>query len=155
MDQIIIRKASLNDLDTLLCFEQALMDSDRSFDNTIKAEANYYDIEKMITASNVEIVVAELNDEIIGSGFARIENSKPYLKHQSHAYLGFMYVDPNHRGKGVSKKIIEALKRWAISQNVNEMQLRVYHDNLTAIKAYEKVGFIKNILEMRIDLKED
>ena len=115
------------------CFilEQALINSDRSFDNTIKAQANYYDIEEMITASNAEIVVAELNHEIIGSGFARIENSKPYLKHQNHAYLGFMYVDPNYRGKGVNQKIIEALKQWAISQHINEMQSRVYNNNLS------------------------
>lgn len=106
----------------------------------------------MITASYVEIVVAELDHEIIGSGYARVENSKPYLKHQRHAYLGFMYVDPNHRGKGVNKKIIEALKQWATSQNITEMRLNVYHNNLTAIKAYENAGFTKHMIEMRMGL---
>ena len=156
MDKIIIRKASLKDLDILLRFEQGVIDAERSSDSTLKnGLIHYYDIEEMITASHIELVVAELDNDIIGSGYARIENSKPYLKHKSHAYLGFMYVDPNHRGKGVNKKIIEALKQWAFSQNVTEMRLEVYHDNLTAIKAYEKAGFTKHIVEMRMGLKKD
>jgi GNAT superfamily N-acetyltransferase len=156
MDKIIIRKASLKDLDILLRFEQGVIDAERPSDSTLKnGLIHYYDIEEMIAASNIELVVAELDCDIIGSGYARIENSKPYLKHKSHAYLGFMYVDPNYRGQGVNKKIIEALKQWAISQNVIEMRLEVYHDNLTAIKAYEKAGFTKHMVEMRLGLKKD
>ncbi|MEP6596292.1 MAG: GNAT family N-acetyltransferase [Ginsengibacter sp.] len=152
-DQIIIRKASLQDVNMLLRFEQGVINAERPFDSTLKNEhIHYYDIEGMITASHIEIVVAELDSEIIGSGYARIENSKPYLKHQSHAYLGFMYVYPNHRGKGVNKKIIEALKDWTISQNITEMRLDVYDANLTAIKAYEKAGFTKHMVTMRMSL---
>ncbi|MEP6927145.1 MAG: GNAT family N-acetyltransferase [Ginsengibacter sp.] len=152
-NQLIIRKASSADVDMLLRFEQGVIEAERPFDSTLKTgHIHYYDIEQMIAASYIEIVVAELNHEIIGSGYARIENSKHYLKHQNHAYLGFMYVEPDHRGKGVNKKIIEALKHWAISQNVTEMRLDVYYNNLTAIKAYEKIGFIKHMVEMRMSL---
>lgn len=42
----------------------------------------------MVNDPNVHLVVAELNHEIIGSGYARIENAKPYLQHPKHAYLG-------------------------------------------------------------------
>jgi GNAT superfamily N-acetyltransferase len=153
MDQLIIRKATLKDLGTLLRLEQGVINAERPFDGTLKDDLiHYYDIEEMIAASSVEIVVAELDKEIIGSGYARIENAKPYLKHQNHAYLGFMYVDPGHRGNGVNKKIIEALKQWAISQNVTEIRLDVYNNNLSAIKAYEKAGFTKHMIEMRMSL---
>ncbi len=65
-----------------------------------------------------------------------------------------MYVVPDRRGKGVIQKIIEALKQWAISQNITEMRLEVYQNNLAAIKAYEKIGFTKHMIEMRIGLNE-
>jgi GNAT superfamily N-acetyltransferase len=156
MDKITIRKASLMDLDNLLRFEQGVIDAERPSDPTLKnGLIHYYDIGEMIIAPNTELIVAEVNNNIIGSGYARIENSKPYLKHKSHAYLGFMYVDPNHRGKGVNQKIMEALKQWAVSQNVTEMRLEVYLDNLPAIKAYEKAGFTKHMVEMRMGLKKD
>jgi len=155
MEEITIRKASINDLETLLRFEQGVINAERPFDSTLKRETtHYYDIKEMITASHVEIVVAELGNEIIGSGYARIENAKPYLKHQKHTYLGFMYVAPEHRGKGVVQKIIETLKQWSISENITEMRLEVYQNNLAAIKAYEKIGFTKHMIEMRMGLNE-
>jgi GNAT superfamily N-acetyltransferase len=39
----------------------------------------------------------------IDAGYARIEQAKPYLKHTAYAYLGFMYVLPAYRGKGINK----------------------------------------------------
>jgi ribosomal protein S18 acetylase RimI-like enzyme len=151
---ILTRKATLKDIDTLLVFEQGVIKAERRFDVTLKPDPlHYYDIEEMITAPHIELVVAELDNTIIGSGYARLENSKHYLQHSKHAYLGFMYVDPNYRGKGVNQKIIEALKTWTISQNVTEMRLDVYFNNNMAIKAYEKAGFTKHMIEMRMDIK--
>ncbi len=153
---MIIRKATLNDLETLLRFEQGVIEAERPFDSTLKKEfTHYYDLEEMIKLSSVEVVVAELDGEIVGSGYARIEHSKPYLKHKQHVYLGFMYVDPNHRGKEINKKIIEALKDWAFSQNIPELRLDVYAENASAIKAYEKAGFTKHMVAMRMNLQDN
>jgi len=153
MDRITIRKASLKDLDTLLRFEQGVIAAERPFDPTLKpGPIRYYDMEEMITAPHIELVVAVLNHQLIGSGYARIETVKPYLRHPRHAYLGFMYVEPVHRGKGVNKKIIEALKHWAVTQNITELRLDVYYHNESAIRAYEKVGFIRHMVEMRLSI---
>jgi RimJ/RimL family protein N-acetyltransferase len=155
MEQITTRKAQLSDLEILLSFEQGIIEAERPFDPTIKeGEVHYYDLAKMIADLNVEVIVAELNGEVIGSGYARIEDSKIYLKHSRHAYLGFMYVKPEHRGKGVNNKVIEALKQWSVSQNITEFRLEVYNDNQPAIKAYEKAGFKGHMLEMRMGLGE-
>ncbi len=153
MEEINIRTATLNDLETLLRFEQGVINAERPFDSTLKnTNIQYYDIVEMITASHIELMVAEIETEVIGSGYARIEDSKPYLQHQKHAYLGFMYVHPKHRGKGINKKIIEALKQWARAQNITELRLDVYNNNLAAIKAYERVGFTKHMIQMRMDV---
>ncbi len=150
MNEVIIRKATINDLDTLLVFEQGVISAERPFDPTLKTvHTNYYEIEKMIPATNIELVVAELGGELIGSGYARIENAKPYLQHQQHAYLGFMYVVPAHRGKGINKMIMETLEAWAKAQNITELRLDVYQQNDAAIKAYERVGFAKHMIAMR------
>ena len=52
----------------------------------------------MLGDAEVEIVVAEYENEIIASGFARIEDAKPYVKHVQYAYFDFMYVLPLYRG---------------------------------------------------------
>jgi GNAT superfamily N-acetyltransferase len=150
---IYIRKATLDDLAILLEFEQGIIAAERPFDPTLKeGNISYYNIGKMISASDVEVVVAVQNDRIIGSGYARIENAKPYLNHKLYAYLGFMFTHPDHRGQGVNNLIIEALTNWVRSHDIFEMRLDVYSDNPSAIKAYEKVGFKKHLINMRLGL---
>jgi GNAT superfamily N-acetyltransferase len=153
MSTITIRKAREKDLEKLLEFEQGIIKAERPFDATLKeGEIHYYDLQKMITDTHIEIVVATIDTQIIGSGYARIEDAKPYLNHKSYAYLGFMFTDPNHRGKGVNAKIIDRLKDWCRVQNINELRLDVYNDNDSAVKAYEKVGFQKQLVNMRMGL---
>ena len=150
MEEITIRIATMDDLDTLLQFEQGVIEAERPFDVTIKdGHVNYYDIVHLIEAPHIEIVVAESGLKIIGCGYARIEDGRIYLKHKQHAYLGFMYVDPAHRGKGVNKLVIDTLTKWAISQNMTELRLDVYDENAPAVRAYEKVGFSKHLVQMR------
>lgn len=150
MKNLIIRKADWNDMAKLLKFEQGVIEAERPFDSTLKrTDTRYYDIEEMIRASYIELIVAQVNDELIGCGYVRIENSKPYLQHVQHGYLGFMYVKPEHRGKGVNGKIIDALRRWALAQGITELRLEVYYLNEPAIKAYEKIGFTRHMIEMR------
>jgi len=153
MDSIQIRAAVLEDIDTLLIFEQGVIQAERPFDCTLKPNpTHYYNIQQMISSAHVHLVVAVLNGNLIGSGYARIESSKFYLQHEKHSYLGFMYVLPEHRGKAVNSLIIDALKTWTLAQGITEMRLNVYMDNDSAIKAYEKVGFEKHMVEMRLGL---
>jgi len=153
MDEIIVRTATLNDLDTLLRFEQGVINAERPFDDTIKDDpVYYYHLEEMITAPHIQLVVAELNNVLIGSGYARMEKAKHFARHEHHAFLGFMYTDPAHRGKGVNMKIMDALKDWAVKHALTEFRLEVYANNTSAIKAYEKAGFKSDILEMRMNI---
>jgi len=153
MEPIAVRAATLDDLPILLEFEQGIITAERPFDPTLReGEIHYYDIAAMITAIDVEVVVAEAGSEIIGSGYARIEQSKIYLKHRQHAYLGFMYVKPEYRGKGVNKMVIDALQQWVILKNIDELSLEVYDENLPAVRAYEKIGFSKLLVQMRMGI---
>ena len=157
MREIVVRPAAPTDLGVLLKFEQAMIEAERPFDSTIRTEGDvrYYDLEALISSTDAEIVVAEIDSEIIGSGYARIESSKAYLNHRQHSYLGFMYVVPEHRGKGVNKRIVEVLESWSAARGVSAVQLEVYVENAAAIRAYEKSGYTRHILEMRKGLTEN
>lgn len=153
MNSTTIRPARHTDLPTLLRFEQGVITAERPFDSTLDNDPiHYYDLSGMIDSPDVELLVAEYDGALIGSGYARIESAKHYLKHSHHAYLGFMYVEPAHRGKGVNRLIIDALKTWALSRHITELRLDVYHDNINAIKAYEKVGFKQYMINMRLGI---
>lgn len=151
MNEITIKSASLENLETLLSFEQGIIFAERPFDETLKSgQISYYDIREMILDSETEVAIAIVNDKIVGSGYAKIIESKPYYTFDKYAYLGFMFTDPDFRGKGINSRIIEYLKEWCVSKNISEMRLDVYDTNISAIKAYEKFGFKKDMVNMRI-----
>jgi ribosomal protein S18 acetylase RimI-like enzyme len=152
MNQIAIRKATLNDLDILLKFEQGVVEAERPFNPTLNdSDVHYYNINEMITADHIELLVVLSENEVIGCGYSRIENAKPYVKYERYAYLGFMYVVPEYRGKGVNKAILDNLTTWSKAQGVTELRLEVYSDNAIAIKAYEKAGFTNLYTHMRLE----
>ena len=151
---MLIRKATIEDLPVLLQFEQGIITAERPFDSTLKPDPiSYYDLKAFITSTDVQVLVAEIDGEIAGSGYARIKkNPDAYYDFEKYAYLGFMYVLPAYRGMGVNQAIIEELKKWAVEQGLTEIRLEVYNDNIGAIKAYEKAGFKKRMIEMRMRL---
>lgn len=56
---------------------------------------------------------------------------------------------PEHRGKGINAMISQALSYWPAGQGMHELRLEVYYLNEPAIKAYEKIGFTRHMMEMR------
>lgn len=57
--------------------------------------------------------------------------------------LEFAYVDKDHRGKGLTKRIIESLLDRAKTKcpNVKKSQVQVYGNNKAAIAVYRKSGY--------------
>lgn len=146
-----IRSATIEDLPDLLKFEQGIITAERPFDETLIAGTfHYYDLAERVRDPEAEVVVAEVNGTVIGGGSAVIKEGNSYSTFGRYAFLGFMYVEPAHRGKGINRLIIEKLSEWADKKGLKEIRLQVYSDNLPAISAYEKVGFKKILTEMRL-----
>ncbi|MBD1584527.1 GNAT family N-acetyltransferase [Pseudoalteromonas sp. S16_S37] len=58
-------------------------------------------------------------------------------------HLARLVVNPKQRGQGVANLLLNALcKRGLQFLNVEQCGLFVYKDNLSAIQAYEKFGFV-------------
>lgn len=148
-----IRKAIESEIDILLSFEKGIIETERPFDNTLKeGEIHYYDLIELIKSKKAEVLVAVVNKEIVGSGYAKILPAEPYQKHKEYAYLGFMYVKPALRGQGINKKILQGLIDWAKGQNLTEVRLEVYDENAIAKNSYLKAGFKPNLLKMRLEI---
>jgi GNAT superfamily N-acetyltransferase len=150
---IIVRRAENTDLPKLAEFLQILVEAERPFDPTLKdGEIFYYDIKELVADPATEIMVVESNNGIIASGYAQIRPAKPYEKHELFGYLGFMFVIPEFRGKGISGLLLNTLQKWILSQGITEVRLQVYDENESAVKAYEKAGFKKLFTTMRYEI---
>jgi len=155
MSNIIIRPATLGELPILLEFEQAIIEYERPFEENMQSQPfSYYDLEQLIQSDQAEVLVADIDGIIIASGYAKIKQSLDYLNDETHSFLGFMFVAEDHRGKGVNQLIIDRLIEWSRSKKMTSISLTVFEQNASAIKAYRKLGFEKQLVEMRMNLND-
>lgn len=152
MEKFLVRPATLNDLSVLLEFEQGIIAAERPMDLTLAPDPiSYYDISELIHSDDAEVLVVEHDSKVIASGYAKKKKALDYLDHEFYSYLGFMFTNSKFRGMGVNKLIVDGLRDWSAYKGLKEIRLTVYDDNVGAIKAYEKVGFKKHLIEMRIE----
>ena len=146
----ILREATGADLPVLLQFEQDLIAYERPFaPNLKKGKISYYNLAAYIENPAIRVIVAEVEGQVVGSGYALIRENKAYKAPQEYVYLGFMYVVPEYRGQGINGLIMKDLTHWGKVQGYTEVQLEVYAENESAIKAYAKAGLVPEILTMR------
>ena len=151
----IVRKATLEDLPVLLEFEQGLIRAERPMDPTIReGKISYYDVGEFIRSEDAEVYVVERNGEILASGYARIKPDRHYLKHKLMGYLGFMFVPEEHRGQGLNQLIIKKLIEWCKGKGLSEIRLDVYQTNESALRSYEKAGFKRHLITMRLNAED-
>ena len=148
--EIKIRPAKEEEIEILLDFEKGIIETERPFDITLKdGEIHYYDLLELIRSPESEVVVAEVDGQLVGSGYAQIRKAELFVKHTHFAYLGFMYVRPAFRGKGINQSLLEALIGWSKTKGISEIRLDVYDENIVAKNAYLKAGFKPIMLTMR------
>jgi len=147
-----LRIATQDDINDLLNLEQAVVEAERPFNSHIKANnAIYYDLPALINESNSQVLVLEEKNQLIATGYIQIRASKQSLSHEQHGYLGFMYVAPDFRGRGLNRLVMDALVGWGRAHGVNIFYLDVYADNQAAINAYQKLGFTPSLVEMKLE----
>ncbi|MGQ0666826.1 MAG: GNAT family N-acetyltransferase [Nitrospiraceae bacterium] len=60
-----------------------------------------------------------------------------------YAIVGMLVGDPAYRSRGVASEVLHASAQWLKEhRNIRQIWLGVSKDNITAVKAYEKVGFV-------------
>jgi len=79
--------------------------------------------------------------QLIGSCGGLREDS---VKRRHIGIIWGMYLDPDHRGSGLAKRMLEAtIKRLKAIQGLEQIQLSVTAGNLAATRLYESVGFVE------------
>lgn len=147
---VIIRRAKHQDLPILEEFLQELITVERPMDPSLEQVMfiKYYELASFIESNTAELFVATVNGEIVGSGYGDIRQNKAHFAHSNYGYVGFMFVKEDFRGHGISSKVLDAIFDWFRSKGITETRLTVYQENPSAIRAYEKVGYKKNLIEM-------
>jgi len=151
--EVKFRQATIEDKEILLSLEQEVVEAERPYNSDIRENgAHYYDLDDLISSSQAQLLVGEVEGKIVATGYAQIRSSKTSLVHEKHSYLGFMLVLEEFRGLGINKLVVDLLVKWSKEQGADYVYLDVYDGNDSAVKAYQKVGFEKTLVEMKLKL---
>ncbi len=99
---------------------------------------------------NIALLVAEVNDNIIGFVHAVIRDSPaiPVLVPRRHVFVDSICVKSAYRGSGVGQMLMSEIHEWANGKNAIAIELNVFEFNQAAIAFYQQLGY--EVLSLRM-----
>ena len=90
-------------------------------------------VEASIGAKNVNVLVARIDDRIIGFGIMRYGDDD--------AHLDLFAVAPEYRRLGVGRQLLEWLEKCAVVAGIFRVALEVRASNNAAQQFYQRMGY--------------
>jgi len=157
MENLIIRKASPDELETILLLSDELTISDLPFDKKVDVSwahstngKKHYG-EKIKEISGV-CFVAEMNGEIVGY-LTAAKKEVPSYRNVTVADLENIFVKKEFRSHGVGKMLMNKFKEWAKEIKMDKVAVNVFALNDRAIEFYKREGFTPQDLDLEMYLK--
>jgi len=156
--QVKIRRATSNDLPILGSYGAKLARQHYGYDpqrfmlfEPVEAEyARFYG--EQLSREDAAILVAELDGEVVGYAFVRVEPESSLDLLAVAAWLHDVYVDESARGWGVGMLLIDATLEEARTRGSSSVMLVVAAQNEGARRLFERRGFRLTMQEMRMEL---
>ena len=144
MDNIVIRRASLEDLNIIQELNNSLFKLEKeNYDSTLvndwplseEGKEYFTDLIK-----NHYVIVAILDNNIVGYLAGSIEEKGSYVEVQ-YGEINNMIIDDKYRGYGIGKSLINNFKEYCKSNNIENIKVVASYKNRNAIEFYRKNGF--------------
>ena len=94
------------------------------------------------------MLVAELADGVVGYAYAGLEGYDYMALRGPAGALYDIVVDPEHRGHGIGRKLLDAVLAELASRGAPRVVLSTAERNATAQHLFERAGFRRTMIEM-------
>ena len=165
MENIIIRRITLDDLEKLQKIGRQTFEETFSESNSEENMRNYleegFSKEKLtveINDKNSEFYFAIVNSEVIGYLKVNFGESQTELKDSKALEIERIYVSKEFHGKGVAQLLYDKAIEIAKLKSAEYVWLGVWEENPRAISFYKKNGFVefdKHIFKLGDDEQTD
>ena len=96
---------------------------------------------------DAELVVGELDGRIVAMAEGHLHRPST-MSDELAVELGSVYVDPDHRGRGVAAALTAEVARFARRRGVERLTLKTYARNEEALVAWQRLGFEPRMIQM-------
>ncbi|HEX5229920.1 MAG TPA: GNAT family N-acetyltransferase [Bryobacteraceae bacterium] len=134
---IRIRPATEHDVPLILKFIRDLAEYEKLSHMVVITEAN---IREHVFGTNpvAEVLIAYWNDRPVGYALF-LRNFSTFLG-QAGIYLEDLFVEPDHRGKGIGKALLKRLAEIAVERDYGRLEWAVLDWNTPSIEFYRSLG---------------
>ena len=158
---IMVRRAKIDDLENLRAL--AINSFLATFDNQNPEHLiqSYVD-----TSFSSEAIAGELADadniffvttkDVQLTGYLKLQKTPPLdcIKEKNSIEIERLYADPDRKGEGIGKALLDAAKQYALEAGFSHIWLGVWEHNTNAIAFYEHLGF-KQVGEKTFMMADD
>ena len=155
----IVRPATATDLPTigrlgaLLIQEHHGFDSRRFLAVRDRTPADYASfIRTQLDDPDIAVLVAEENGTVIGYAYAAVEGYDYMALRGPAGVLHDLVVDPQHRGRGVGRRLLDATLAYLKSRGAPRVVLWTAEPNEPAQRLFASIGFRRTMIEMTREL---
>ena len=140
MTDYVIRRAIITDLSRLVEF--TLSEAKEAEGISLNRERARKGIQAALEDESVAVywVLQTRPDEIAGN----ISVVKEWSNWKAGYYwwIQSLYIKPEHRGRGLTKRLIQTVRESAKQSRALDLRLYVHKNNERAMKAYVRAGFV-------------
>lgn len=134
-----IRAAREDDLPGIFAiYDEEVLHGTATFDTQPKAPAERLEWFRSDGGGRYPILVAEVDGQV--AGWARLYAWSPRKAYDRTAEDA-VYVDRRHRGRGLSRALMDELMRLAPGRGVQVLVARIVEGNPASLALHEKLGF--------------
>lgn len=160
MPEPLVRPATSADVPTLGRLGALLVQEHHDYDahRFIGATASTSDhygsfLGEQVAEPDVVLLVAEVDGQVIGYAYGAIEGYDYMALRGPAAVLHDLIVDPDHRGRGVGRALLNAVVAALSARQAPRVVLSTAARNEPAQRFFERAGFRRTMVELTRELK--
>jgi GNAT superfamily N-acetyltransferase len=137
---ITIRNARHEDIETMVVLLKQLFTIETDF--KIDLQRHRRGLALMIDGCGKHrcVKVADADGAVVGMGTAQLLVST--AEGGVVALIEDLVIDPQWRRRGVGRKLMASIERWALDREVTRMQLLADRTNFSALDFYDRIGWL-------------
>ena len=144
---IIIRKATVNDLEVIGWLWQEFMDFHRERDLHYSRSADGHERFKEFVAGHIVsenscVLVAEKVGGVIGYCLATLARYPPVFNEREYGMVFDLAVTERYRRMGVGEEMYQLVQSWFAERGIHRIELRVAVTNEASTAFWRKMGFM-------------
>ncbi len=111
-------------------------------------------LNEVLNNDDIKILIGVIDSEPVGYSIARIVRREENAFKYAHNYIEVdqIAIKEAFRNKGYGKRFIGEIKQYAKTLGMHSVTLFVVAKNVSAVKAYEAMGFESEGIKMALDL---